>query len=133
MIYVSNHDPVLYHLFILAIVATNALSKVHIFQFDNESEQLISTTITIPNVLFTRQLPSRSALIAATSDGKLAKYSTEGHLQTLVEIPNCPLPKSVAISNNGKTAVVGDRSGNLSIFDIESMEILHTVESKHSS
>jgi hypothetical protein len=32
-----------------------------------------------------------------TIDGKLAKYSIEGHLQTLIEIPNASLPKSFAI------------------------------------
>lgn len=47
-----------------AIIVTTALSKVYRFRFDSETEQLVSTDITLPDVVFVRQLPNRSALIA---------------------------------------------------------------------
>lgn len=51
----------------LAIIATTALSKIHHFQFD-DNEEFTSTAINIANdVIFTRQLPNRSTLIAGLS------------------------------------------------------------------
>ncbi|KAI6182394.1 Protein HIR [Aphelenchoides bicaudatus] len=113
----------------LCVLVTTTLSKVYYFQFDNEIEQFTSTVLNLSNAIFTRLLPNRT-LIVATNDGKLAKYSIEGHLQTLVEIPSCPLPRCMAISQNGKNAAIGDRSGKLHVFDLDSMEVLHSVDTQ---
>ncbi|KAI6232988.1 hypothetical protein M3Y99_00959400 [Aphelenchoides fujianensis] len=117
----------------LYMIATSAVSTVYIVQLDAESERLKVEKKPLKNVLFVRPLPDRSGFVAVTKEAKLAKYSPDGEPLNTADIPDRMIPKSFAVSPNGKLAAMGGGRAELLIFDLESMELQHKIEAGYGA